>query len=299
MYISDYIKCPLKGHQNFDFVDAYIDGDNRLFIDPCLIDMAEDTWGRNASKIIRAFFDCMYDGFKNDTLQPEMLFAHAGEQNATKLGYGNGQNGKGKTAQGLFDSLYGLSTLVKKIPTISCPQDVPIFVEGFAEDCMSDLLTNILHEQLNAFTIEQMSKWNCPPNGKKAIWTFDAKSSKWVQIVRPCWLYKGRELLLVPKSIVRKNYLFKAHQYLYSVIADRIRKDNGWYDLRKIDVWLNLPRKSFHWEYTTVIDYTKENPEALSEYHKQIPRFYSRANGRMSDRDLDCAVYGGPIAEIA
>ncbi|MBQ5803489.1 MAG: hypothetical protein IIW25_04585, partial [Bacteroidales bacterium] len=39
---------------------------------------------------------------------------------------------------------------------ISKGEDIPVLVEGFAEDSMSDLLTNILHEQLNEFTAQQM-----------------------------------------------------------------------------------------------------------------------------------------------
>ncbi len=105
--------------------------------------------------------------------------------------------------------------------------------------------------------------------------------------------------VLVPKWIVRKNFLFKAHQYLYSVIVERIRKKNGWDDLKKIDIWNTLPRVSEHWEYDTVIAYTREHPEALSEYHDHMPRFYGRTKGHMTDQDLDSAVYGRRIKESA
>ncbi|MEM5767330.1 MAG: hypothetical protein AAGU32_03430 [Bacillota bacterium] len=106
-------------------------------------------------------------------------------------------------------------------------------------------------------------------------------------------------VLLVPKWIVRKNFLFKAHQYLYSVIVERIRKKNGWDDLKKIDIWNTLPRVSEHWEYDTVIAYTREHPEALSEYHDHMPRFYGRTKGHMTDQDLDSAVYGRRMKESA
>lgn len=104
----------------------------------------------------------------------------------TKLGYGNGENGKGKTATGLIDSFRGLSVLVHDIPTISRAQDIPVMVEGFAEDCMSDLLTNILHEPLNDFTAEQMRKYGCAPQTERAIWTFDAENKTWIQVIKPC-----------------------------------------------------------------------------------------------------------------
>lgn len=299
IFISDHLGIGVKGHQNFEYVDVFLDDDNRLFIDPCMIEGAEDPWSQNAANIMRTFFDCMFDGLRNKTLYSSGLLSHAGEQNATKLGYGNGCNGKGKTAEGLWDCINGLSSLVYEIPTINRAQDIPVLVEGFAEDCMSDLLTNILHEPLNTFTQSQMVMWGCVPQGNKPIWTFDASIKEWIQVTRPCWYYNSKELLLVPKWIVRKNFLFKAHQYLYSVIVERIRKANGWSDLKKIDIWNNLPRISEHWEYDTVIAYTREYPEALSEYHEHMPQFYRRAKGCMTDADLDLAVYGHIVKESA
>ena len=258
IFISDYLGAKMKGHKNYEFVDAFLNGDNRLFIDPCMIERAEDPWSKNAANTMRVFFDCLFEGLRERTLYTSGLLSHAGEQNATKLGYGNGYNGKGKTAEGLWDCIRGLSLLIHDIPTISRAQDIPVLVEGFAEDCMSDLLTNILHEPLNTFTCEQMSAWGCSPQGEKTIWTFDATIKEWIQVARPCWYHNGKELLLVPKWIVRKNFLFKAHQYLYSVIIERIKKANGWDDLKKVDIWNNLPRISEHWEYDIVIDYTRE-----------------------------------------
>lgn len=292
MYISDYLGLEPKGHYNYDFVDAFLGADNRLFIDPCMLEGADDPWSVKATNIMRAFFDCFFEELRRGHLLESGLLDHAGEQNATKLGYGNGENGKGKTATGLIESFKGLAVLVHDIPTISRAQDIPVMVEGFAEDCMSDLLTNILHGPLNDFTAQQMRKYGCEPQTEKTIWTFDASSRTWVQVERPCWLYKGKELLLVPKWIVRRNFLFKAHQYLYCVIVERIRKENGWDDLNKIDVWNNFPRTSTHWEYDKVISYSRDNPDALTEYHKCMPAYYRRANGCMSDEDLDYAVYG-------
>lgn len=299
IFVSDQLGIEKKGHQNFKFIDIFLNGDNRLFLDPCLIEGAEDPWCRNSANIMRIFFDCLFEGLRDKTLYTSGLLSHAGEQNATKLGYGNGDNGKGKTPEGLWDCISGLSLLVHDIPTISRVQDIHVLVKGFAEDFMSDLLTNILHGPLNSFTCEQMALWGYPPQGKKNIWTFDAVKKEWVQVLRPCWYYNGKELLLVPKWIVRKNFLFKAHQYLYSIIIERIRKNNGWDDLKKIDIWNNLPRSTKHWEYDTVISYTREHPETLSEYHDRMPRFYRKANGCLTDEDLDCLVYGYSIKDSA
>lgn len=299
MYLSDYLGAGVKGHYHFDFIDICLDSDNRLFIDPCMLEGANDPWSRNATFVMRTFFDRLFEELRAGILSGSTLLWHATEQNATKLGYGNGENGKGKTAEGFWESIRELSQLVHAVPTICRAQDIPVLVHGFAEDCMSDLLTNILHEPLNSFTYEQMLSWGCPPQGIKRIWTFDAIQADWIQVDRPCWFYRGKEVLLVPKWVVRGNYLFKAHQYLYSIIIERIRKDNGWDDLRKIDIWENLPRSDINWEYNMVKMYSIEHPDALAEYHDRMPQFYRRAHGCMSDDELDRAIYGQGMTKYA
>ena len=287
----------MKGHKNFDFVDVSLKSDTRLFIDPCLIERANDTWSLEAAKVMNIFFDCLFQAFQTgDPNYIYPLLAHAGEQNATRLGFGTGENGKGKTERGMFESLRELSRLSRNIPTIGKVQDIPVFVKGVAEDCLSDLLTNILYEQLNAFTAQQMAKWKYPTQGEKMFWTFDAGNRQWIQVVRPTWFLDGKEILLVPKWIVRKNFLFKARQYLNAVIIERIRDDNGWQDLKKIDVWNNFPRIGPHWEYEKVIEYTREHPDVLLEYHRKIPQYYKRKNGIMLDDDLDKVVYAQILA---
>lgn len=297
MFFSDYIKDGRKGHVNFDFVDVQLDSDNRVFIDPAVLESATDEWSINANKYVQSFFDCLFANLKNN--QFEGLFTHAHEQNATKLGYGNGKNGKGKTADGLEETLSKLKNLVNEIPTINKVEDIPVLVEGFAEDCMSDLLTNILHEQLNEFTAQQMKRRGIPADGMKTFWTWDRINNTWNQVKKESWLYNDRELLMVPKWIVRKNYLFKAHQYLYGVIIERMQAEKGWHDMKKIDVLNNMTKDNEHWEYDKVIQYTKEHPDALEEYHKRIPKYYQRAHGIMSDEELDVAIYGCEIEEVA
>lgn len=297
MFLSDFIKDGRKGHENFEFVDVQLDSDNRIFIDPVVLENATDAWSINANKCVQSFFDSLYEALKKN--QAYNLFDHAHEQNATKFGYGNGQNGKGKTADGLEDALSKLKKLVHTIPTISKGEDIPILVEGFAEDCMSDLLTNILHEHLNEFTAHQMKRRGIPADSKKTFWTWDMENSAWKQVTKECWFYNGRELLMVPKWIVRKNYLFKAHQFLYGVIVERMQVERGWEDMKKIDVLKNMPKNNEHWEYETVIQYTKQHPDALEEYHKRIPKYYNRAHGIMSDEELDLAIYGCEVQEVA
>lgn len=295
MYLSEYLKDANKGYAKCNYANIKLDSDNCIFIDPVILENAVDVWSVNANKYVQSFFDCLYEALKNNRLNG--LFDHAHEQNATKLGYGNGQNGKGKTADGLRKALGKHRCLVMDIPTISKCEDIPVLVEGFAEDCMSDLLTNILHEQLWDFTAQEMRKRNILANGKGEFWTWDMENRCWKQVTRELWTYEGKELLMVPKGIVRKKYLFRTHQYLYGVIVERMRIENGWDDMKKIDILNNMSKENEHWEYEKVIQYTKEHPDALLEYHQRIPKYYRRKHGIMSDEELDLAIYGCEIQD--
>lgn len=296
-HISDLFKLGCKGHNNFNFVDVSLSSDTRLFIDPWLIEKAKDSWSCNANTVLQSYMDCLFDAFKDKSAERLSLLAHAKEQNATKLGYGNGYNGKGKTPKGLFESFSGLSDLIQKIPTIRKASDLKLFVQNFGEDNMSDLITNILHLQLNEFTIGELTNFGIIPNGETTFWTWDMVGKDWVQVKRPSYVYGGNEILLVPKWIVRKNYLVCVHQYLYTVIIDRIRETEH-SGLPKKDIWNNIPHTSNDWEYQFVLSYTCNNPYLLANYHELVPKRYNRCNGNISDESLDITVYGKPFETL-
>lgn len=290
MRISTYLGAP-EGHANIDFVDITTTDDTELFIDPCLIECCRDPLSLEAAETIADFADQMYADMRSARWFFSSVFDEAHEVHETRLGYGNGSNGKGKTPQGMRESLYGLCELANDIPTISCIQDVSVFVQDFAEDCMSDLLTNILRRLLCRFTAEQMAFYGHEPDGFHEIRAWDRSLHSWLPSREPYWLVAGQKVLLVPKRWVRKNFLFKAHQYLFSVIIERIREDSAFRDLPKKVIWSNLERATEHWEYDEVIDYTLAHPDALREYHRKMPMYYNRTYGGMTDDELDAVVY--------
>ena len=222
-YVSDYLNKGTKGHSNYEFVDVIVNDDNLLFIDPILIETSEDQWSKEAKASIQSFFDAFFEAYsRKDELKKRELLSHAGEQNGTRLGYGRGDNGKGNTVKGLLDIFVPLEKLIQEIHTMEKAEDLPLLIPDFAEDGLSDLLTNILHAQLNAFTMRQICKYGLKSNGNKHFWSWDKEKVCWIQLEKPSFYIDGQELLLVPKQIVRKNYLFSTSQYFNRIILDRI-----------------------------------------------------------------------------
>lgn len=291
-HFSSYAGINVNGHANFDFVDIRLDKDNLVFIDPILLELAPDNWSKNATKLVHSYFSSCYHFFRNNEMgKISDLFAHAHEQNATKLGYGNGKNGKGKTEKGLKESLEDFGLLVREISTVNKAIDTPIFVKNFGKDCMSDLLTNILHEPLNEFTASQMKKHNLSlPTKSKTFWTWSIEERAWIQVERKSWLYEGKELLLVPKWIVRPNYIYGIDHYLLSVIAREIKTKEKKIleDMSNQEVVDNYFKPE---KYKKTIEYTKEHSNVLEKYHEHVIKCYKKKGNRITDEKLDEIIY--------
>lgn len=300
-YVSDYLNKGIKGHSNYKFVDVIVNDDNLLFIDPILIEISEDQWSKEAKILIQSFFDVFFEAYsEKDEIKKTKLLSHAGEQNGTRLGYGRGDNGKGNTAEGLLDIFAPLENLIQEIPTMEKAEDLPLLIPGFAEDGLSDLLTNILHVQLNAFTMQQIHKYGLKSNGSACFWSWDKEKVCWTLVKKPSFYIDGQELLLVPKQIVRKKYLFSTSQYFNRIILERIREKGGYMDGDKpISKKEIIKAKRFsgeHWQYDESVSYTKKNNDALDEYHKKLPIFYFENGNSMQDDKLDQLIYGYSVS---
>lgn len=288
------------GHSNFSFVDIAVNADTKLFIDPCLLRKSARDICQQAQMKVDSFFDSFYEAYKVDDKHcKEKLLCHAGEQNATKFGYGNGSNGKGNTTKGILKDLQPLEELIIKIPTISQPEDLTVLLPNFAEDGLSDLLTNIIHDELSKFTLSEMGKFKIASNGTVDFFYWDSEKAEW-RIRRQCgYFYNHREILLVPKEIVRPNYLFSTGQLFSRIIIERIRAENG---LRNSDGKF-IPKKEVmkivrqqsvggqHWKYEATIPYLKQHNDVLDEYHRRLPSFYTERGNCMTDTELDNIVY--------
>lgn len=303
-FVSDYCNEGIKGHSNYDFVDVAVNDDNLLFIDPMLIEMSKDSWCRKAHETIQSFFDALYKAYRmNDKRKKEELLSHASEQNGTHLGYGCGNNGKGSTKQGLLNTFSTLDVLLQDISSIKKPGDLSVFIKAFAEDRLSDTITNILHDLLNQFTVFQMKKYGIESNSLQTFWYWNKETLSWERVVRPSYCIDGKELLLVPKHIVRRRYLFNTNQYFTRIILERMREEGNYINegkpIPKKEILKSKRYVSMHWQYDEVVSYTKKDNEALNEYHKKLPIFYAKNGQPLEDDYLDNLIYGYSVFKTA
>lgn len=297
-HVTKALGLNITSHEEINFVDIVLNPDTKLFIDPCLIDTGSDSWSLDASRTIKSFFKSFYDLYRDGNNSERLkLFYHAHEINATKLGYGNGTNGHAKTPEGLITVFSDLPRLLNNNLNMNHPIDLVVFIKDFAEDCLSDMLTNVLFKELNNFTLEQCDLLKIDTR------KFETEHHYWNTDISGWDTYKGRCLkvhdeiiLLVPKRIVRNKYYYNTSQYFGRIILENIQEEKQVVnsegkiikptkkELRKNIRATNISKMDFS------IDQSFQKPILLDSYHSKMSDFY-RDKG-MTDEQLDFRLYG-------
>jgi len=293
-HVSEYFMCPSQGHENFAFVDVNLCSDNRVFIDPVLVETNSDEWSKEANRCLQSFMDCLNEALRSDDRNMKRyLLSEAREQNAIKLGYGsNGNNGHGNTDSGLVQKFNGLSDWAKKIGPLHAV-DVSILVKDFAEDGMSDWLAHILAKPLAEFTQEQCRLYHQDLFTDQALthWDPDVCCWKTDKFVLPT--YNGKLLLLVPKQIVRKRLITSTGHFLQHAILSREQektrymdeKGNEHYGKTKKELKAQIPKDEDGGYSRYVDEYINEHVDIFGEYHDYLAAVCSGQT--MTDNDLD------------
>ncbi len=291
--------CPgIKGHKYIDFIDVDTNSDSRLFIDPYLIAVSDDLWCKNSQSCIESFFKALCNIHRNKLpySAKRCFFNHCHEVNATKTGYGNGSNGKAKTADGMILIFSQLTQFMdKKIP-ISQIRDLPLLLDGFDKDCLSDLLTNVLFKNLMDFTIRQCEKYQYPLSDAPAGYFYwDPDKENWQEYRGKCLLIDGELILLLPKKIMRQRYYFGVENYFNQIIIPFLQEEDSIVDnTGKIYRPSKKETRKKHIENSSVrqftLDQTVKHPEFLDAYHNFLPRNYKYK--ALDDSELDEIIYG-------
>lgn len=304
MNFTHCYSIPAKGHADISFIDIKLkDGtnqfkDTKLFIDPCLIEMKNDPWTELAHQTIQSYFEIFYELYKTHASDSRklQLFEHTHEINATKLGYGNGRNGKAKTPSGMLSTFRHVEKLIDDNINMTQAMDLNLFVEGFAEDCLSDMLTNILFKHLNDFTLAQCQQYGIPVAPlPRTYYYWDPHKNGWQAYSAEGLVHEGETILLVPKHIVRQRYYFNISQYFGRIILEKIQNEETTHDAKgkevrpyKKDIKNRLLTDGAD-EKTIAIRMTAAEPNLLEQYHGIIPHLYLGQG--MTDDELNEILY--------
>lgn len=213
-----------KSQKNLAFPNIVTSGpDNRLFLDPLLIAFNNDSFSQRAHEVITDYFRTVFRlviAEKHEELL--RILENSSENNSFRLGkshitHGVYPSGKGCSAEMLFKLLTRIENRRLIINgTIQDPFGIVLYIKDFSEDRMSDLIASIIFEQLNQFTIHQALKHN--PNAvfkERTGYGWDTTIHNWVKFkYQQLQDTNGRDLSLVPKSIVTDKYRYNAYKYM-------------------------------------------------------------------------------------
>lgn len=301
-----------NGHRDLNFIDIDLDKDTKLFIDPSLINGLLDDFCENSNNTITSFFNCIFDNFKNNNTEAlKLLLNYGHEPNETKLGMSSGKpKGKGTTSDGLYDIFKDIAHRnLMDYELIEDPMDLCVFVHKFAEDKMSDLITNVIRNQLYQFTVAQCNNYGISLSENKTnlgkYWDIDA--SDWKTLYDYALLVNEKPILLVPKNIVRDKYIYSVNQYFNIKILEfrqqyhlsnqtslcrlKTTKNRGSFyvkpskkKLRKVEVG-EMASKDF------VTEITKKNPQLIKDFRSETKRRIALGDFSISNDKLDEIVY--------
>lgn len=307
---SHYFNMPISGHCDIDFVDIDTATDTELFLDLGLIEAGTDTFSRWCAQSVSTFFDAVFDCCRlGDKARLTELLEHSSETNDTHLGYSEERPvGRGASLNILFPIFdHLMQEGLFAADAIRNPNDIRVLAKNFDSDRMSDLLTNILRDQLYVFTATQCAKWGIPMLGTRMGWCWDPEARRWFRHTWKCPLIEGKPILLVPKWLVSRwchcdtedfirHYLLPYRQKYHldhnTPECHRRTLKNG---TQKISPPTKKELRSKELSGSPLkehaVAFARANPWTLSEFESDRVRRYLEHDLRLSDRELDCLLY--------
>ena len=293
-HITELLNIKATSHRDLDFIDINPNKDLKLFIDPCLIETQKDEFSIVCQEVIQDYFNSLCKEYSKSK-HGGYIVEHLGERNEARLGYGNGKNGKAKTADGMDKTLSGLHNLLQYGVPMCGIIDVSLMMKKFAEDCMSDMLLNVLYKQFSEFTISQCKKYNIQTSQISCLrFYWDHTTHSWQEYKGQVLLIDDKPILLIPKKYICKRYYYSTEQYFMTKIATTLQNErtisiNG----KDSKPNKNNIRKDEITKMGSLIEaarwYTIQKPFLLEEYHKNMHKAY--CNRVMKDNELDKYVY--------
>lgn len=195
-----------KQQEHLDFVDVKLNTDNRLFIDPRLIEMKQDIYSNEMNKYLESFWGKLIKSIKGKKFKSaKALLKGLNEPNSTRLGFSskafNGKSVGNKISEEMLTVLS--QNLAVKTGVLSHFSDAELFIPNVNSDRISDISTQIVKFELIRFTQEQCKLNNIPLTEVDNVSFFDKEKLKWVKNSFKLPVYFGKPIILVPKNVVR------------------------------------------------------------------------------------------------
>ncbi|MEM3094247.1 MAG: hypothetical protein QXX64_01285 [Nitrososphaera sp.] len=207
MLLTEYLNLPLSQTQ-VDFIIPDIDQDRRLCIDPFLFYKSKDPKLQSFHTRLLDIFNTAFRYFREDKRTEMDKLIDFPEVNNIALGYSNkrikGSGMGGYLNRLVADTLTNSSVLLER--GLKHIEELQLVSVGIGPDRISDMVANILKQQLVEYTFEQCEIWGIPvERGVPLSHIFDLETFEWYDgyVDLPTNPKTGLPLLFVPRRVVR------------------------------------------------------------------------------------------------
>jgi len=108
---------------------------------------------------------------------------------------------------------------------ITSLEESELMIDGIGPDKISDLTTNILRAHLADYTVQQCNLHAVPLQGAAMPPCFNTDSMEWEARYLELPVYRGSPILLVPKSIVRRNPAYQPQRYYQHFVLNFLQEE--------------------------------------------------------------------------
>ncbi|MCD0465863.1 hypothetical protein [Flavobacterium sp. ENC] len=209
MNISNIYNLGLS-QSKLDFVDVKLHKDNKLFVDPRLIEISQNPLVVKMQHNLKVFLAELLDNIKADNKKNiKYLMSGLGEPKETRLGHSEKNfdgNSVGDKLKPKFQSALSDSVLLK-YGVLNNLGDFDLFIDDIGCDRISDITTKIIKSVLIEYTQDQCLKSSTPIPMIEVHqkYLFDIDKLRWTEKKVNLPVYLGKPIIFVPKDIVRRK----------------------------------------------------------------------------------------------
>ena len=274
-----------------DFLDADLDNDNPLYIDPFLIANSNSQWAINADRTIKNFFNefkrLILEKRYDEVFEISRYLSESKENNlgvsskGTTNGHGVGEIDIRNIVEHIIKSNAIVDGLIVNL------EDIILFVDQIDKDKLSDMTTNIIRKELIKYTQDQCKLWGIPLETETTLPYWVPEEKSWMYSEEQLLIIENREILLVPKFIVSPINIYNASKYNWHYVVEqernfhlsrrselvRVKRLKGGrlkYYLPKKDVNDHINNQIKRGDYLNrkdyIKEYTKKHPELLQTF---------------------------------
>lgn len=267
---SSYFELDLK-QSDLDFVDVKLNDDNKLFIDPRLIENSMFLWSNPIKKTLNSYFGNLLVAITSgNTRRTKLLLAGLEEPKETRLGYGklntNGNAVGEKLKEELVKNIINNPAIQSK--TATKLSDLMFFIPLLNSDRISDITTKIIKTHLVEYTQKQCRLHGIPMSFVRQNDLLNTITLEWEnkKVELPIFIENGikKAIILVPKSFVNTSSYASSNIYSFFRFARNFVKSIDDQDFLK-----GIPRNG---KDNTILvkDIDKNFPDKKNELSKWV-----------------------------